>query len=85
MGLGGMLGVLQVPALCSPPPRSPGRSPSSHDNEIVMMNHVYKERFPKVGGWGGAEGGYGAMRGAGGAPKRAPNRVNRTQWGPNGG
>lgn len=38
--------------------RSPGRSPSSYDNEIVMMNHVYKERFPKVrrgGGsmWGG--------------------------------
>lgn len=34
---------------------SPGRSPSSYDNEIVMMNHVYKERFPKVrrvgGGW----------------------------------
>ncbi|KAK2087448.1 Microtubule-associated serine/threonine-protein kinase 1 [Saguinus oedipus] len=29
-------------------PRSPGRSPSSYDNEIVMMNHVYKERFPKV-------------------------------------
>lgn len=28
--------------------RSPGRSPSSYDNEIVMMNHVYKERFPKV-------------------------------------
>lgn len=27
---------------------SPGRSPSSYDNEIVMMNHVYKERFPKV-------------------------------------
>lgn len=28
--------------------RSPGRSPSCYDNEIVMMNHVYKERFPKV-------------------------------------
>ncbi|XP_069087963.1 microtubule-associated serine/threonine-protein kinase 1 [Pleurodeles waltl] len=27
---------------------SPGRSPSSHDNEIMMMNHVYKERFPKA-------------------------------------
>lgn len=27
---------------------SPGRSPSCYDNEIVMMNHVYKERFPKV-------------------------------------
>lgn len=27
---------------------SPGRSSSSYDNEIVMMNHVYKERFPKV-------------------------------------
>ncbi|XP_074386402.1 microtubule-associated serine/threonine-protein kinase 1 isoform X1 [Zonotrichia albicollis] len=36
----------------APRPRSrslsPGRSPSSHDNEIVMMNHVYKERFPKA-------------------------------------
>lgn len=29
-------------------PSSPGRSSSSYDNEIVMMNHVYKERFPKV-------------------------------------
>lgn len=28
---------------------SPGRSPISFDHEIVMMNHVYKERFPKVG------------------------------------
>ncbi|XP_051560694.1 microtubule-associated serine/threonine-protein kinase 1-like [Myxocyprinus asiaticus] len=27
---------------------SPGRSPSCYDNEIVMMNHVYKERFPKA-------------------------------------
>lgn len=27
---------------------SPGRSSVSFDNEIVMMNHVYKERFPKV-------------------------------------
>lgn len=27
---------------------SPGRSPSCYDNETVMMNHVYKERFPKV-------------------------------------
>ncbi|XP_078723644.1 microtubule-associated serine/threonine-protein kinase 2-like [Lampetra fluviatilis] len=27
---------------------SPGRSPSVYDNEIVMMNHVYKERFPKA-------------------------------------
>ena len=27
---------------------SPGRSPISFDHEIVMMNHVYKERFPKV-------------------------------------
>ena len=27
---------------------SPGRSPSCYDNEIMMMNHVYKERFPKV-------------------------------------
>ncbi|KAF6717983.1 Microtubule-associated serine/threonine-protein kinase 1 [Oryzias melastigma] len=28
--------------------RNPGRSPSCYDNEIVMMNHVYKERFPKA-------------------------------------
>ncbi|XP_053776323.1 microtubule-associated serine/threonine-protein kinase 2 isoform X4 [Desmodus rotundus] len=27
---------------------SPGRSPVSFDNEIIMMNHVYKERFPKA-------------------------------------
>jgi len=27
---------------------SPGRSPVSFDSEIIMMNHVYKERFPKV-------------------------------------
>ncbi|KAG7454174.1 microtubule-associated serine serine/threonine-protein kinase 3, partial [Solea senegalensis] len=27
---------------------SPGRSTISFDNEIVMMNHVYKERFPKA-------------------------------------
>ncbi|XP_043941872.1 microtubule-associated serine/threonine-protein kinase 2 isoform X3 [Protopterus annectens] len=27
---------------------SPGRAPISFDNEIVMMNHVYKERFPKA-------------------------------------
>uniref|UniRef100_A0A8C6XCR8 non-specific serine/threonine protein kinase n=1 Tax=Naja naja TaxID=35670 RepID=A0A8C6XCR8_NAJNA len=27
---------------------SPGRSPVSFDSEIVMMNHVYKERFPKA-------------------------------------
>lgn len=27
---------------------SPGRSPISFDHEIIMMNHVYKERFPKV-------------------------------------
>uniref|UniRef100_A0A674PDK7 non-specific serine/threonine protein kinase n=1 Tax=Takifugu rubripes TaxID=31033 RepID=A0A674PDK7_TAKRU len=27
---------------------SPGRSNVSFDNEIVMMNHVYKERFPKA-------------------------------------
>uniref|UniRef100_A0A8C3CGV8 non-specific serine/threonine protein kinase n=1 Tax=Cairina moschata TaxID=8855 RepID=A0A8C3CGV8_CAIMO len=36
------------PAVFPPPLPSPGRSPSSHDNEIVMMNHVYKERFPKA-------------------------------------
>ncbi|XP_006000152.1 microtubule-associated serine/threonine-protein kinase 1 isoform X3 [Latimeria chalumnae] len=27
---------------------SPGRSPACCDHEIVMMNHVYKERFPKA-------------------------------------
>ncbi|XP_042371479.1 microtubule-associated serine/threonine-protein kinase 3 isoform X3 [Plectropomus leopardus] len=27
---------------------SPGRSTVSYDNEIVMMNHVYRERFPKA-------------------------------------
>ncbi|XP_075896761.1 microtubule-associated serine/threonine-protein kinase 3 isoform X3 [Nelusetta ayraudi] len=27
---------------------SPGRSSTSFDNEVVMMNHVYKERFPKA-------------------------------------
>uniref|UniRef100_A0A8C5UHC9 non-specific serine/threonine protein kinase n=1 Tax=Malurus cyaneus samueli TaxID=2593467 RepID=A0A8C5UHC9_9PASS len=26
----------------------PGRSPACCDNEIIMMNHVYKERFPKA-------------------------------------
>uniref|UniRef100_A0A3Q3AI70 non-specific serine/threonine protein kinase n=1 Tax=Kryptolebias marmoratus TaxID=37003 RepID=A0A3Q3AI70_KRYMA len=39
---------------CSPHMRprsrslSPGRSSACYDNEIVMMNHVYKERFPKA-------------------------------------
>uniref|UniRef100_A0AAQ4RGU5 non-specific serine/threonine protein kinase n=1 Tax=Gasterosteus aculeatus aculeatus TaxID=481459 RepID=A0AAQ4RGU5_GASAC len=39
---------------CSPHMRprsrslSPGRSSSCYDNEIVMMNHVYKDRFPKA-------------------------------------
>ncbi|XP_044302029.1 microtubule-associated serine/threonine-protein kinase 4 isoform X5 [Varanus komodoensis] len=27
---------------------SPGRSPACCDHEIMMMNHVYKERFPKA-------------------------------------
>lgn len=27
---------------------SPGRSPITYDGEIIMMNHVYKERFPKA-------------------------------------
>ncbi|KAL0965362.1 hypothetical protein UPYG_G00280280 [Umbra pygmaea] len=27
---------------------SPGRSPSCCDHEVIMMNHVYKERFPKA-------------------------------------
>ncbi|KAJ8383327.1 hypothetical protein AAFF_G00221870 [Aldrovandia affinis] len=27
---------------------SPGRTSGSFDNEVVMMNHVYKERFPKA-------------------------------------
>lgn len=30
-------------------PCSPGRATGTFDNEIVMMNHVYRERFPKVG------------------------------------
>lgn len=29
-------------------PFSPGRTSGTFDNEIVMMNHVYRERFPKV-------------------------------------
>ncbi|XP_075953568.1 microtubule-associated serine/threonine-protein kinase 3 isoform X2 [Anarhichas minor] len=41
-------------AHASPPARlrsrslSPGRTCGTFDNEIVMMNHVYKERFPKA-------------------------------------
>lgn len=31
------------------PTCSPGRGTGTFDNEIVMMNHVYRERFPKVG------------------------------------
>lgn len=27
---------------------SPGRTSGTFDNEIVMMNHVYRERFPKI-------------------------------------
>ncbi|XP_071970035.1 microtubule-associated serine/threonine-protein kinase 3 isoform X4 [Engystomops pustulosus] len=27
---------------------SPGRASTNFDNEIIMMNHVYKERFPKA-------------------------------------
>ncbi|XP_077318782.1 microtubule-associated serine/threonine-protein kinase 4 isoform X3 [Lithobates pipiens] len=27
---------------------SPGRTPACWDHEIIMMNHVYKERFPKA-------------------------------------
>ncbi|XP_060641728.2 microtubule-associated serine/threonine-protein kinase 3 isoform X3 [Anolis sagrei] len=27
---------------------SPGRTTGTFDNEVVMMNHVYKERFPKA-------------------------------------
>lgn len=30
------------------PAFSPGRTTGAFDNEIVMMNHVYRERFPKV-------------------------------------
>uniref|UniRef100_A0A8U8BW44 non-specific serine/threonine protein kinase n=1 Tax=Geospiza parvula TaxID=87175 RepID=A0A8U8BW44_GEOPR len=29
-------------------PCSPGRTSGTFDNEVVMMNHVYKERFPKA-------------------------------------
>lgn len=39
--------VYLILSLCVSPV-SPGRSPSCYDNEIMMMNHVYKERFPKV-------------------------------------
>lgn len=35
--------LVDVSCVCSP-----GRSPVSFDHEIMMMNHVYKERFPKV-------------------------------------
>lgn len=41
---------------------SPGRSPSCFDHEIIMMNHVYKERFPKVGPGAGAGAGDGGDR-----------------------
>ncbi|KFV82669.1 Microtubule-associated serine/threonine-protein kinase 3, partial [Struthio camelus australis] len=34
---------------------SPGRTSGTFDNEIVMMNHVYKERFPKVTAWPGED------------------------------
>ncbi|XP_042299793.1 microtubule-associated serine/threonine-protein kinase 3-like, partial [Sceloporus undulatus] len=36
------------PTYVSLPPCSPGRTTGVFDNEIVMMNHVYKERFPKA-------------------------------------
>lgn len=35
---------------------SPGRTTGTFDNEIVMMNHVYRERFPKVGSAGACTG-----------------------------
>ena len=42
--------------------RSPGRTSGTFDNEVVMMNHVYKERFPKVtAGTGGDERGSSSM------------------------
>ncbi|XP_077893953.1 microtubule-associated serine/threonine-protein kinase 3 isoform X3 [Ictidomys tridecemlineatus] len=34
--------------LSTRPPSSPGRTSGTFDNEIVMMNHVYRERFPKA-------------------------------------
>ncbi|KAF5913693.1 hypothetical protein HPG69_017469 [Diceros bicornis minor] len=35
-------------AVSFPFARSPGRTTGTFDNEIVMMNHVYRERFPKA-------------------------------------
>uniref|UniRef100_A0A8D2M8H7 non-specific serine/threonine protein kinase n=1 Tax=Zonotrichia albicollis TaxID=44394 RepID=A0A8D2M8H7_ZONAL len=35
--------MLPFSSLCSP-----GRTSGTFDNEVVMMNHVYKERFPKA-------------------------------------
>lgn len=56
--------------------RSPGRSPSSYDNEIVMMNHVYKERFPKV------RPGPGAGSREVGRPEPSLTLVPRAPWWP---
>lgn len=44
IGVNGLnLLTLLFSSLCSP-----GRTSGTFDNEVVMMNHVYKERFPKV-------------------------------------
>ncbi|MXQ93435.1 hypothetical protein E5288_WYG021214 [Bos mutus] len=41
--------VFRVPCLKPVVPSfSPGRTTGTFDNEIVMMNHVYRERFPKA-------------------------------------
>ncbi|KFQ56483.1 Microtubule-associated serine/threonine-protein kinase 3, partial [Nestor notabilis] len=40
---------------------SPGRTSGMFDNEVVMMNHVYKERFPKVTAWNACTGMHGVL------------------------
>ncbi|KAK1805693.1 hypothetical protein P4O66_001958 [Electrophorus voltai] len=40
--------VSAIASLNFPFARSPGRTSGSFDSETVMMNHVYKERFPKA-------------------------------------
>ncbi|KGL84544.1 Microtubule-associated serine/threonine-protein kinase 3, partial [Tinamus guttatus] len=42
------LDLIMQPASSRSSLRSPGRTSGTFDNEVVMMNHVYKERFPKA-------------------------------------